>query len=49
MGTNDLARELRAPLAKGRRALLPHLATALLLWSVSQRPAEGLGLEKQQA
>jgi len=26
-----------------------HLATALLLWSVSQRPAEGLGLEKQQA
>jgi len=30
MGTNDLARELRAPLAKGRRALLPHLATAVL-------------------
>ena len=30
MGTNDLARELRAPLAAGRRALLPHLATALL-------------------
>jgi len=30
MGTNDLARELRAPLAPGRRALLPHLATALL-------------------
>jgi putative membrane protein len=26
-----------------------HLATALMLWSVSQRPAEGLGLEKQQA
>ncbi|HEY2993383.1 MAG TPA: carotenoid biosynthesis protein [Methylomirabilota bacterium] len=26
-----------------------HLATALALWSVSQRPAEGLGLEKQQA
>jgi carotenoid biosynthesis protein len=26
-----------------------HLATALTLWSVSQRPAEGLGLEKQQA
>jgi carotenoid biosynthesis protein len=26
-----------------------HLATALVLWSVSQRPAEGLGLEKQQA
>ena len=30
MGTNDLAREIRAPLAPGRRALLPHLATALL-------------------
>jgi citrate lyase subunit beta/citryl-CoA lyase len=30
MGTNDLARELRAPLARGRRALLPHLAAALL-------------------
>ena len=30
MGTNDLARELRAPLAPGRAALLPHLATALL-------------------
>jgi citrate lyase subunit beta/citryl-CoA lyase len=30
MGTNDLARELRAPLAAGRRALLPHLATAVL-------------------
>ena len=30
MGTNDLARELRAPLAAGRRALLSHLATALL-------------------
>jgi citrate lyase subunit beta/citryl-CoA lyase len=30
MGTNDLARELRAPLAAGRTALLPHLATALL-------------------
>jgi citrate lyase subunit beta / citryl-CoA lyase len=30
MGTNDLARELRAPLAAGRRALLPHLAMALL-------------------
>ena len=30
MGTNDLARELRAPLTAGRRALLPHLATALL-------------------
>jgi putative membrane protein len=26
-----------------------HLATALVLWSVSQRPAAGLGLEKQQA
>ena len=26
-----------------------HLATALVLWSVSQRPAERLGLEKQQA
>jgi uncharacterized membrane protein len=26
-----------------------HLATALVLWSVSQRPTEGLGLEKQQA
>jgi putative membrane protein len=26
-----------------------HLATALVLWSASQRPAEGLGLEKQQA
>ena len=30
MGTNDLARELRAPLAPGRHALLSHLATALL-------------------
>ena len=30
MGTNDLARELRIPLIAGRRALLPHLATALL-------------------
>jgi citrate lyase subunit beta / citryl-CoA lyase len=30
MGTNDLARELRTPLARGRRALLPHLAAALL-------------------
>jgi len=30
MGTNDLARELRVPLTAGRRALLPHLATALL-------------------
>jgi len=26
-----------------------HLATAVVLWSVSQRPAEGLGMEKQQA
>ena len=30
MGTNDLARELRAPLAAGRTALLAHLATAVL-------------------
>ncbi|MEY2583906.1 MAG: citrate lyase subunit beta / citryl-CoA lyase [Ilumatobacteraceae bacterium] len=30
MGTNDLARELRAPLAPGRAALLPHLASAVL-------------------
>lgn len=30
MGTNDLARELRAPLLAGRNALLSHLATALL-------------------
>jgi citrate lyase subunit beta/citryl-CoA lyase len=30
MGTNDLARELRAPLLPGRRALLSHLANALL-------------------
>ncbi|MEP7203285.1 MAG: CoA ester lyase, partial [Ilumatobacteraceae bacterium] len=30
MGTNDLARELRAPLSIGRCALLPHLAAALL-------------------
>jgi citrate lyase subunit beta / citryl-CoA lyase len=30
MGTNDLARELRAPLVAGRRALLPHLAASLL-------------------
>jgi putative membrane protein len=29
--------------------VLVHLATALVLWSVSQRPAEGLDLEKQQA
>jgi citrate lyase subunit beta/citryl-CoA lyase len=30
MGTNDLARELRAPLVKGRANLVAHLATALL-------------------
>ena len=30
MGTNDLARELRAPLLPGRRALQVHLANALL-------------------
>jgi citrate lyase subunit beta/citryl-CoA lyase len=30
MGTNDLARELRAALLPGRHPLLPHLATALL-------------------
>jgi citrate lyase subunit beta/citryl-CoA lyase len=30
MGTNDLARELRAPLSRGRRALLAHLALAVL-------------------
>ena len=30
MGTNDLARELRAPLVKGRANLMAHLATALL-------------------
>nr|MCU0261102.1 aldolase/citrate lyase family protein [Ilumatobacteraceae bacterium] len=30
MGTNDLARELRAGLVPGRHPLLPHLATALL-------------------
>jgi citrate lyase subunit beta / citryl-CoA lyase len=30
MGTNDLARELRAGLLPGRHPLLPHLATALL-------------------
>ena len=30
MGTNDLARELRAPLVPGRHPLVPHLATALL-------------------
>ena len=30
MGTNDLARELRVPLVADRRALVPHLATALL-------------------
>ncbi|MEX2626836.1 MAG: CoA ester lyase, partial [Ilumatobacteraceae bacterium] len=30
MGTNDLARELRAELVPGRGPLLPHLATALL-------------------
>ncbi len=30
MGTNDLAKELRAPLAPGRDALVPHLAAALL-------------------
>ena len=29
MGTNDLARELRAALIPGRQPLLPHLATAL--------------------
>lgn len=30
LGTNDLARELRAKLAPGRASLVPHLATALL-------------------
>jgi citrate lyase subunit beta/citryl-CoA lyase len=30
MGTNDLAKELRAALVPGRAPLLPHLATALL-------------------
>ncbi len=30
MGTNDLAKELRAGLVPGRHPLLPHLATALL-------------------
>ena len=30
MGTNDLARELRAPLVAGRANLVPHLATAVL-------------------
>ncbi len=30
MGTNDLARELRAQLLPGRHPLVPHLATALL-------------------
>ena len=30
MGTNDLAKELRATQVKGRAPLLPHLATALL-------------------
>jgi hypothetical protein len=29
MGTNDLARELRAALVPGRHPLVPHLATAL--------------------
>jgi citrate lyase subunit beta/citryl-CoA lyase len=30
MGTNDLAKELRAGLVRGRHPLVPHLATALL-------------------
>jgi citrate lyase subunit beta/citryl-CoA lyase len=30
LGTNDLAKELRASLVPGRAPLLPHLATALL-------------------
>jgi citrate lyase subunit beta/citryl-CoA lyase len=30
MGTNDLAKELRAPLVAGRHPLVPHLAMALL-------------------
>lgn len=30
LGTNDLAKELRAPLTAGRAALVPHLATAVL-------------------
>lgn len=30
MGTNDLAKELRAPLLPGRHALTPHLATSLV-------------------
>lgn len=30
MGTNDLAKELRAPLVPSRHPLVPHLATALL-------------------
>ena len=30
MGTNDLAKELRAPIVPGRHSLVPHLAMALL-------------------
>jgi citrate lyase subunit beta/citryl-CoA lyase len=30
MGTNDLAKELRAPIVPGRHPLVPHLATAVL-------------------
>jgi citrate lyase subunit beta/citryl-CoA lyase len=30
MGTNDLAKELRAPIVAGRHPLVPHLATAVL-------------------
>ena len=30
MGTNDLAKELRAPIVPGRHSLVPHLAAALL-------------------
>lgn len=39
MGTNDLARELRAAIgAPGRGSLVPHLATALLAARASGRP-----------
>ena len=59
MGTNDLAKELRAALVPGRAPLLPHLATALLAAREAGieildgvyndvKDAEGLQAEAQQ-
>lgn len=59
MGTNDLAKELRAQQVKGRAPLLPHLATALLAARLAGkvildgvyndvRDAEGFEVEARQ-